>query len=191
VLVGIREPALVAGLVSHARWIHASRHGILNRFIAGGNGPLKGMDTEIHFLPRVGPHAAASFLRRFGEGVRIRVAASHLNGSTSINTMLRIARQGASLEILAEPTLRRVSLRAERKLTAAGVPFRRVTHPEGLPMHNKFVLVEQGTRRWVIFGSYNWSTMSFWINQEICVISSQPRLFEAFAERWKVLESLY
>ena len=56
-------------------------------------------------------------------------------------------------------------------------------------MHHKFVLVEQNNRRWVVFGSYNWSTLSFWINQEICAISSQPQLFEAFAERWEVLEA--
>ncbi len=190
VLVGIREPDLVAGLVNHARWIHGSRHGILNRFFADGNHSLRGRETEIHFLPRARSHAVAHFLGRFGEGARIRVAASHLNGRTSINTMLGIARRGASLEILAEPTLRRVSLKAERILAAARVPFRRITHPESLPMHNKFVLVEQDTRRWVVFGSYNWSTMSFWINQEICVISSQPHLFKAFADRWKVLESL-
>ena len=103
--------------------------------------------------------------------------------------MLRLARRGASLEILAEPTLRRVSLKAERRLTEAGIPFRRVTHPESLPMHHKFVLVEQNSRRWVVFGSFNWSTLSFWINQEICAISSQPQLFKAFAERWEVLEA--
>jgi len=56
-------------------------------------------------------------------------------------------------------------------------------------MHNKFVLVEQNNRRWVVFGSYNWSTLSYWINQEICVISSHPQLFEAFAERWEILEA--
>jgi phosphatidylserine/phosphatidylglycerophosphate/cardiolipin synthase-like enzyme len=103
--------------------------------------------------------------------------------------MLKLARRGASLEILAEPTLRRVSLKAERRLAEAGIPFRRITHAERLPMHNKFVLVEQNSRRWVVFGSYNWSTLSFWINQEICAISSQPQLFEAFAERWEMLEA--
>ncbi len=188
VLVGISEPALVDGLVNHARWIHRARHRIFEPFFADGNRTLKGMNTEIHFLPRAQSHAAASFLGRFGNGARIRVAASHLNGTTSIKTMLRLARRGATLEILAEPTLRRVSLKAERKLTEAGIPFRRVTHPESLPMHNKFVLVEQNNQRWVVFGSYNWSTLSFWINQEICAISSQPQLFEAFAERWEVLE---
>jgi phosphatidylserine/phosphatidylglycerophosphate/cardiolipin synthase-like enzyme len=150
---------------------------------------LRGTNTEIHFLPRAQSHAAARFLGRFGEGARIRVAASHLNGTSSIKTMLRIARRGAALEILAEPTLRRVSLKAEKKLTKAGIPFRRVTHPKRLPMHNKFVLVEQNGQHWVVFGSYNWSTLSFWINQEICAISSESQLFEAFAERWEVLEA--
>ncbi len=189
VLVGISEPALVDGLINHARWMHGARHGVLARFFADGNRALRGTNTEIHFLPRAQSHAAANFLGRFGDGVRIRVAASHLNGTTSIKTMLKLARRGASLEILAEPTLRRVSLKAEKMLTEAGIPFRRVTHPESLPMHHKFVLVEQNSQRWVVFGSYNWSTLSFWINQEICAISSQPQLFEAFAERWEVLEA--
>ena len=175
--------------MNHARWIHRARHSIFESFFADGNRTLRGMNTNIHFLPRAQPHAAACFLRRFGDGARIRVAASHLNGATAIKTLLKISRRGASLEILAEPTLRRVSLKAEKRLTAAGIPFRRISHAEKLPMHNKFVLVEQNSRRWVIFGSYNWSTLSFWINQEICAISSEPKLFDAFAERWKVLEA--
>ena len=189
VLVGISEPALFDGLVNHARWIHRPRHRIFEPFFAESNRAIRGTNTVIHFLPRAQSHAAARFLGRFGDGARIRVAASHLNGKTSIKTMLGLARRGASLEILAEPTLRRVSLKAEKKLTEAGIPFRRITHAERLPMHNKFVLVEQDNRRWVVFGSYNWSTLSFWINQEICAISSEPKLFEAFAERWEMLEA--
>ena len=189
VLVGVSEPALVDGLVNHARWVHRARHRIFEPFFADANRILRGANTKIHFLPRAQPHAAASFLKRFGAGARIRVAASHLNGMTAVETMLKISRRGAALEILAEPTLRRVSLKAEKKLAAAGIPFRRVTHAENVPMHNKFVLVEQKNRRWVVFGSYNWSTLSFWINQEICAISSEPKLFDAFAERWEALEA--
>jgi len=189
VLVGISEPALVDGLVKHARWIHRARHRLFEPFLANGNRALRGANTDIHFLPRAQAHAAASFLDGFGKGARIRVAASHLNGKTPVGTMLKIARRGVSLEILAEPTIRRVSLKAEKKLTAAGIPFRRVTHAENLPMHNKFVLVEQKNRRWVVFGSYNWSTLSYWINQEICAISSEPKLFEAFAECWEALKA--
>jgi phosphatidylserine/phosphatidylglycerophosphate/cardiolipin synthase-like enzyme len=189
VLVGISDPVLADGLTNHARWIHRARHGIFEPFFAEGNRPLKGTNTEIHFLPRARSHAAASFLGRFGDGTRVRVAASHLNGPASIKTLVQLARRGASVEILAEATFRRVPLKAEKRLVEAGVQFRRVTHPEGLLMHNKFVLVEQNDRRWVVFGSYNWSTMSFWINQEICAISSQPQLFDAFAARWEILEA--
>ena len=72
----------------------------------------------------------------------------------------------------------------------AGITFRRFEDPYGLPMHNKFVLVEDGERRWVAFGSFNWTTRSIWINREILAISSDPELFSAFDERWHTLWNL-
>ena len=56
-------------------------------------------------------------------------------------------------------------------------------------MHNKFVLIEQDSKRWVVFGSCNWTTRSFWLNHEIGAISDDAQLFNAFAERWEVLEN--
>jgi phosphatidylserine/phosphatidylglycerophosphate/cardiolipin synthase-like enzyme len=72
-------------------------------------------------------------------------------------------------------------------LTKAGIPFRRVTHPDGLPMHDKFVLAENGDQQWVIFGSFNWTVRSYWLNHEIGAISTNEHLCKAFAERWEVL----
>jgi phosphatidylserine/phosphatidylglycerophosphate/cardiolipin synthase-like enzyme len=72
-------------------------------------------------------------------------------------------------------------------LTQAGISFRRVTHPEGLPMHNKFVLAEKGNQRWVIFGSFNWTDRSYWVNHEIGAISADDQLFDSFAGRWEAL----
>ena len=72
-------------------------------------------------------------------------------------------------------------------LTQAGIPFRRVTHPEGLPMHNKFVLAEKGSQRWVMFGSFNWTDRSYRLNHEIGAISANDQLFDAFAKRWEAL----
>ena len=54
-------------------------------------------------------------------------------------------------------------------------------------MHNKFILVEKNDHRWVIFGSFNWTARSYWLNYEIGAISTNARLFEAFAKRWEVL----
>jgi phosphatidylserine/phosphatidylglycerophosphate/cardiolipin synthase-like enzyme len=52
-------------------------------------------------------------------------------------------------------------------------------------MHNKFLLAEDAGSRWIAFGSYNWTTRSFWLNREICVISRDSDLFRAFEERWE------
>ena len=66
----------------------------------------------------------------------------------------------------------------------------RVVHPEGLPMHAKFALVDGHGERWAIFGSFNWNERSRRRNREIGAISSDPKLFDAFAARWEILQRL-
>jgi phosphatidylserine/phosphatidylglycerophosphate/cardiolipin synthase-like enzyme len=187
VLVGLSDPVLVERLVEHARWIHGARFLLLSRFSKCANRAIRGKDIEIHFWPRVRPHPVLQFLRPLGSKARIRIAASHLKGASVVKAILELAATGASVEILAEPTLRRVPLEVERMLTQAGIPFRRVTHPEGLPMHNKFVLAEKGSQRWVMFGSFNWTGRSFRLSHEIIAISANGKLFDAFARRWEAL----
>jgi phosphatidylserine/phosphatidylglycerophosphate/cardiolipin synthase-like enzyme len=188
VLVGLSDLSLVAGLVSHARWIKRARHDLFSRFFTNGKHTLRAGKTEVHFLPRLRPHAVARFLDGFGEGSRIRIAASHLRGRSTVNVITGLARRGVFLKILAEPTLRRVPAKVEQHLTSAGIAFRRVSLPGNMPMHNKFVLAEKNSQRWVVFGSYNWTTRSYWLNHEICAISADPELFNGFAQRWEVLE---
>ena len=189
VLVGLTEHSLVEGLVRHARWVHRARHGRFDRFFVGANPVLRGSDSEIHFLPRLRAHPAIRLLKRVGVGAHIRVAVSHLKKTPFVATIIGLAGQGAKVRVLAEHTLRRVPKKIEQVLTDAAVPFRRVTHPEGLPMHNKFVLVEKAGQRWVIFGSFNWTGRSYWLNYEIAAISTNARLFDTFADRWKELEA--
>jgi len=187
VLVGLVDPILVARLVEHSRWIRRAQCTMFHRFTAAANRPVKGEDTDIHFWPRVRPHPAVQFLLRLGAGARIRIVASHIKGTPVVKSIIRLAQHGAIVEILAEPTLRRVPVAAEQSLTQAGIPFRRITHPDGLPMHNKFVLAEKGSQRWVIFGSFNWTMRSYWLNYEIGAISANDQLIDAFDKRWEVL----
>jgi len=186
VLVGLADPVLVGRLVEHARWMYGAHFLLLSRFSKCANRAVRGKDTELHFWPRVRPHPVLQFLCRLGANARIRIAASHLKG-TSVKAILELASKGASVEILAEPTMRRVPEEVERMFTQAGIPFQRVTHPEGLPMHNKFVLVEKDGQRWVVFGSFNWTDRSYRLNHEIGAISANEQLFDAFARRWDAL----
>ena len=187
VLVGLTDPMLVGRLVEHARWIHKARFFLLHRFALRANRALRSKDIEIHFWPRVWPHPVLQFLYRLGPKAQIRIAASHLKGKSIVKSIIRLASRGAFVEILAEPTHRRVPVEVERMLTQAGILMRRVNHPEGLPMHNKFVLAEKGGQRWVMFGSFNWTDRSCRHNYEIGAISANDQLFDAFAKRWEAL----
>jgi phosphatidylserine/phosphatidylglycerophosphate/cardiolipin synthase-like enzyme len=188
-LVGLRDRALVEGLVAHARALHGRRHGAFDRFRSASNRELRSDDLSVHFLPRVRPDPVISLLRHCGADHRVRIAASHLSGPTSLAALRSLAARGASVEILAEPTLRRVPPKAEERLRAAGVSIRRVVHPEGLPMHAKFALIEGRGERRAVFGSFNWTEPSQRFNREIGVIASDPQLVDAFEERWEFLRS--
>jgi phosphatidylserine/phosphatidylglycerophosphate/cardiolipin synthase-like enzyme len=183
VLVGFRDAKLVRALVDHARWYLSDRRTFPVWARPAGGRSAAGADAEIHFLPQFGRHPVVRLLDRLGSGARLRVAASHLKGRAVSQGLLRLARRGATVEILAEATERRVPGAMEDRLRSAGIALRRCR--AGLPMHNKFLLAEDGTSRSVAFGSFNWTTRSFWLNREICVISRDPELFRTFEERWE------
>jgi phosphatidylserine/phosphatidylglycerophosphate/cardiolipin synthase-like enzyme len=189
VLVGFLEPGLVEKLVNHARQLQRIPPNLFFRFSTDANRAIQGTDTAIHFWPRVRPHPVVQFLGGVSSNARVRVVASHIRTASAVDTMIALARRGVALEIFADATLRRVTPSVERRLASAGIQFRRITSRDHLPMHLKFVLVEDSNQAWSIFGSFNWTRPSFWLNHEIAAISSNPSLFKAFAERWDLLES--
>jgi len=189
VLVGIREPTLVAGLVRHAERLHAARHDALLRLHPEANRVLRAGTTRVFFQPRATPNPVFALLRHCGRGHRVRIAASHLSGRRSIRALVRLSERGARVEVLAEATHRRVPPKALERLRAAGVSIERAPVPDGLPMHAKFALVEGPNERATLFGSFNWSAASQRTNSEIGVISEDPALWEAFAARWNELRS--
>ena len=187
-LVGFRDPVLVGGLVAHARWIHATRVPGRLGSLCRVNRDLVSGPTRISFLPRLGVHPVARFLRRLGPTARVRIASSHIKGNGVVRVLIEVARRVASVDVIAEPTLRRVPTATEERLRSAGIAFRRLGNPDRYPMHNKFVLADEGRRRWVAFGSFNWTTRSFWLNREICAVSEDEALVQAFADRWQALD---
>lgn len=186
-LVGFRDPGLVEGLRAHADWLHQTRTPGLLGIFARANRRLVSGGTEIHFLPQVGRHPLLTRLADLGPGARVRIAGSHVKGAGIVGALVGLAGRVGAVELVAEDTERRVPTQVEERLLRAGIRFRRTADPAGLPMHNKFVLAEDGDRRWVAFGSFNWTTRSFWINREILAISSDADLFAAFDRRWQAL----
>jgi phosphatidylserine/phosphatidylglycerophosphate/cardiolipin synthase-like enzyme len=189
VLVGLVDPMVVAQLTAHARCLHRVPPGLLYRFSARANETICGKDATIYFWPRRHPHPVVQFLMSVRPGARVRVVASHIRAERAVEVMIALAQRGMMVQVLAESTLRRVTAKVEKRFSAANVQFSRFQDPESLPMHLKFVLVEDGDHVFTIFGSLNWTKPSFWLNHEIAVISSNRGLFRAFAARWEVLKN--
>ncbi|SFI47775.1 phosphatidylserine/phosphatidylglycerophosphate/cardiolipin synthase family protein [Nitrosomonas sp. Nm34] len=184
-LVGCYDPLLIEKLVKHARQLHQKSPGLFYRFSANANHTIKGTDTTIYFLPSMRPHPVMQFLNEIGKDARIRIAASHIRAKRAVDVIVGLTKRGAIVEIIAEQTLRRVTPNVEQRLLSAGIRFKR--NGDNLPMHLKFILVEAGDQKWSIFGSFNWTKPSFWLNHEIIAISSNSHIFNAFSDRWSIL----
>lgn len=186
-LVGITEPALVAALVEHARHLNNNYAGLLYRFSGAANRTLEGAGIKLFFWPRIEKHPVMAFLRQLPASSRIRLAASHIRSGKMVELLAGLARAGVDIDVAAAACRRRVPLTVERALARTRVKMRRITHPGGHLMHLKFILVEAGNQRWTIFGSYNWTNPSFWLNHEIAAIAADPQLFAAFNRQWQLL----
>ena len=186
-LVELRDPNLVCDLVDHARSLHAARHGCSDRFVASANHCLRHGSYSIYFWPRARRHPIMELLLNLERGSRVRIAASHISGSSSLSGFCSLAARGVKIEILTGSTHRRVPVEAEQRLTHAGISVRRLVADERIPMHDKFALIETSSRKSTIFGSFNWSEPSYRFNREIGVATEDPLLFEAFAARWDQL----
>jgi phosphatidylserine/phosphatidylglycerophosphate/cardiolipin synthase-like enzyme len=119
-----------------------------------------------------------------GDGDSLRIAISHLNDPNSCKCLLNLASQGVHIEVLAHDTVRRVPSWVEEKMLKNGIIFKRYVHPEHLPMHNKFMLIDTPVRQIVTFGSMNLSKRSLLVNHELLVITECEVLFQKFRQRW-------
>ena len=183
-LVELCDPEIVGGLVEHSRQLHTRQHGYFERFSTGANGGLQTADVSVSFWPQARRNPVLRLLRGLGRGSKVRMCASHIKGPAPVGALVGLARRGVVVEILAEATRRRVPRRAETGLAQAGIRIARLVDPAGMPMHNKFMLIESPRERTVVFGSFSWTQRSLWLNHEICVISRSSKLFDSFAARW-------
>ena len=187
VLVEIHDPDLVQGLHAHAQRIFEMTHGPWERFMSQSNRVITSGKTRILFFPRSHRADFDEVFETFGSGSRLRMAVSHLNDSRICKRLFALASEGVNIEILAHDTQRRVPSWVEKQLLQNGVTFTRYVHPEGLPMHNKFMLIDTPKRRLVTFGSMNLSVRSLHANHELLVIDETPELYDAFHQRWQVM----
>jgi phosphatidylserine/phosphatidylglycerophosphate/cardiolipin synthase-like enzyme len=122
-----------------------------------------------------------------GVGGNLRIAVSHLNDPDICKRLFSLAAQGVHIEVLAHDTERRVPSWVEEQMLKNGIIFNRYVHPENLPMHNKFILIDTPERQIIAFGSMNLSVRSLHVNHELLVISEDTFLYQEMEQRWQAM----
>ena len=100
------------------------------------------------------------------------------------------ARRGAAVDLLVHDTERRVPSELVAQLRASGVHIHRVAHPDELPMHAKFLLVDRGKRAIAWLGSHNFNRRSLLHNAELLVRTEDKSVIDALSQRFQTISEM-
>lgn len=185
-LVELAEPELVRGLCAYVDGLCSLNGTLAGRFLPSQNRILRATETEVYFFPRLNTGVLDRVLAR--EKVQlIRGVISHLKSGKLAGKLESAARAGTRVELLVHDTERRVPQAAIVRLSAAGVNIRRYMHPEQLPLHAKFLLVQSATLGQSFSGSFNFNPRSRYLNQEVLVYSRNAELFATLDARFHTI----
>ncbi|WP_420137362.1 phospholipase D-like domain-containing protein [Sphingomonas sp.] len=185
-LVEITSAGLVDALVDHIGLL-ALHHGSVSRFSRENNRILRDRDTALFFYPRLHTDIVEAALDRLGPGDHLWAAISHLKGD-AVGTLEDAAERGARIDLIVHDSERRVPQRVVDRLTKDGIDIRRYRHPDGLPMHDKFFVIENSGSWVTYFGSLNFNTNSRFLNDEVLVRSTDSNLARALLRRFADLD---
>lgn len=185
-LVEIVHPRLVSALHNRACEVHRGPGHLWRLFFRKRADTPVAADTRVYFFPILGKSPVEKELASLTPGSSLRIATSHFNDKAVLKLIMKLARQGVSVAILAHDTHRRVPRKIENALQGDnGIDFLRYRHPQRLPMHSKFLLIDQGGRKRVLFGSLNLSRRSLRGNREVLAVTEQTDICSRFEDCWQ------
>ena len=184
-LVAFREAAVAYALRRQAERLWAGKG--VSRFGRRENRPVKFADARLYYFPRLRPDVVDRRIARLGAGDRVQAAISHMDQGPFARQLASAAARGATVELVVHDTKRRVPEAVFKDLDRAGVNVRRYCDAEGLPMHAKFVVIDDGGQRSAWFGSFNYTTTSRYLNQEVLARSTNAQVVNDLAARFRVI----
>lgn len=183
-LAEVDEPLIVGSLKRHILSLYAGKR-MFEHYIRSASEDLTAGRFSIFYFPRSDISVVSRLLsdRKYEH---VRIAVSHFRDRHLMRLLARLAHDGATVEVIAHDTLRRVPHWVEAFAKARGIAFVRYAHPLGLPMHSKFILLTGRGFQRVLFGSMNLTRTSLLLNHEILVAADdEPDIFDVFNARWE------
>lgn len=179
-LAEFADPRLV--MVFRAHVLGLSRP--LLRFRNDQNRAAETPQATAWFYPRLQPAIIDRHLARLGDGSIIRGAISHLKRGFLADGLIRAAQAGAAVELIVHDTERRVPERIIGVLAQTGIRIARYLHPERLPLHAKYLLIDEPGRQTAYFGSFNYNARSRYLNNEVLLASSHEAICGPLTQRF-------
>jgi hypothetical protein len=188
-LLGIEQPRLTAALrrqiASLGRWTPLSLKGRL-RF----NLSVEDAGTRLYFYPRLRPLIVEQAIGELGAGDRLRGAISHLKAGEFTRQLQQAVARGAAVELLVHDTERRVPSELVEELSGNGIRIVRVAHPDDLPMHAKFLLIDHGGEHSAWLGSHNFNKKSLKKNAELLLRTTDAEVIAMLDGRFDQIAAM-
>jgi hypothetical protein len=184
-LVAFREPGVARSLQRQAERIWKGKG--VSRFDTRMNRPRRFADTRLFYFPRLRPDVVDRRIARLGPGDRVQAAISHMDQGPFARQLAEAAERGVQIDLVVHDTARRVPKGVVRDLGRAGVNIQRYCDAEGLPMHAKFVVIQDSGKRSAWFGSFNYTVTSRYLNQEVLARSTNAQVVDDLEARFQTL----
>ena len=188
-LLGIARPKLTAALRAHVTRVGGWRPLPLP-LRPSFNFSREDGGTRLYFYPRLSRYPAERAVARLGPGDRLRGAISHLKEGELARQLQSAVGRGVEIEVLVHDTERRVPSELVEQLSGSGVRITRVRHPEGLPMHAKFLLLDKAGATSAWLGSHNFNAKSLKKNAELLVRTSDADVVAELGRRFDQIAAI-
>ena len=139
---------------------------------------------DINFLPRYKSHPISNLLISNDKNANIKCAISHLKGPAIHGPLVKAIKSGKKVELILDSSKRRVNKHSLSNLQQNKIKYHLVTTDKHALMHNKFIIYQSEQEYCVLFGSFNWSSRSWWLNNEIIACCRDKTVIDAFEQRW-------
>jgi len=186
-LVKIDERDVIACLLKYFKNMKTHNHMSWSRFSSINNNTHKYRQWDINFLPRYKSHPVHRLFQSKDQNAHIKCAISHLKGPGIHRPLTRAIKSGKSVEVILGSTKRRVSQNKLAYLEKHKIRYHQINTDNHALMHNKFIIYKSDMEHCVLFGSFNWSRRSWWLNHEILACSRNKEIVAGFEQRWNEL----
>lgn len=184
VLVNITDSVSVDTLHKYFSDMQQPWNRRLSRILSSHNQTHNSNQWQLDFLPRLASHPIDTLLKNQDPNATVKCAISHFKGPGILRSLKSAIKIGKNIEIILESNPRRVSKQHLAFLDCHKIKYYQQKISENCLMHNKFILYESEKENCVMFGSFNWSARSRYLNHEITACTNDKKIVAAFKNRW-------